>query len=77
MKEQSGLKFPSELRFGIMNTTKDSYLLNSKVAFLKRGNNAAGIWFGHPDFLRYCKVLRYLAGSLSHPKNHNLEIFSQ
>ena len=45
--------------------------------------NAAGIcpfylrWFGHPDFLRYCKVLRYLAGSLSHPKNHNLEIFSQ
>ena len=27
-----------------MNATKDSYLLNSKVAFLKSGQNAAGIW---------------------------------
>ena len=49
MKAQSCLKFPSELCFGIMNTTKDSYLLNSKVAFLKRGQNAAGIC---PFFLR-------------------------
>ena len=36
-------KFPSELCFGNMNTTKDSYLLNSKLASLKRGQNAAGI----------------------------------
>ena len=43
MKTQSGLKFSSELCFGIMNTTKDSYLLNSKVAFLNRGQNASGI----------------------------------
>ena len=35
MKAQNGLKFPSELCFGIMNVTKYSYLLNSKVAFLK------------------------------------------
>ena len=37
MKPQSGLKFLSKLCFGIMNTTKDSYLLNWKIAFLKRG----------------------------------------
>ena len=43
MKAQNGLKIPSELCFGIMNVTKDSYLLNSKVAFLKSGQNAAGI----------------------------------
>ena len=43
MKAQNGLKLPSELYFGIMNATKDSYLLNSKVAFLKSGQNAAGI----------------------------------
>ena len=43
MKAQSGLKFSSELCFGIINTAKDSYLQNSKVAFLKRGQNAAGI----------------------------------
>ena len=43
MKAQSGLKFPSEPYFGIINTTKDLYLLNSKVAFLKRGQNVAGI----------------------------------
>ena len=49
MKAQNGLKFPSELCFGIMNVTKDSYLLNSKVAFLKSGKNAAGIC---PFFLR-------------------------
>ena len=52
MKAQNGLKFPSELCFGIMNLTKDSYLLHSKVAFLKSGENAAGIC---PFFLR-CKV---------------------
>ena len=40
---QNGLKFPSELCFGTMNLTKDSYLLNSKVASLKSGQNAAGI----------------------------------
>ena len=43
MKAQNGLKFPSELRFGFINVTKDSYLLNSKVVFLKSGQNAAGI----------------------------------
>ena len=43
MKAQSGLKFSSEMCFGIINTKKDSYLLNYKVAFLKRGQNAAGI----------------------------------
>ena len=37
------LRFLSELCFGIMNATKDSYLLNSKVVFLKSGQNAAGI----------------------------------
>ena len=31
MKAQNGLKFPSELCFGIINVTKDSYWLNSKV----------------------------------------------
>ena len=49
MNAQSGLKFPSELFFGIMNAAKDSYLLNSKDAFLKSGQNAAGIC---PFFLR-------------------------
>ena len=37
MKAQNSQKIPSELCFGIMNVTnvvtKDSYLLNSKVAF--------------------------------------------
>ena len=33
---QNGLKFPSELCFGIMNLTKDSYLLNSKVAKMRQ-----------------------------------------
>ena len=32
--------------------------------------------FGHPDFVRYCGVLRYLAGSLFQPKNHTLQIYS-
>ena len=45
MKAHSGLQFPSELCFGLMNATKDSYLLNSKVAFLKSGQNSAGISF--------------------------------
>ena len=49
MKAQNGITFPSEMCFGIMNVTKDSYLLNSKVAFLKSGQNAAGIC---PFFLR-------------------------
>ena len=49
MKAQNGLKLPSELCFGIMNVTKDSYLQNSKVGFLKSGQNAAGIC---PFFLR-------------------------
>ena len=53
MKAQNGLKFPSELCFGIMNATKDSYLLNSKVAFLKSGQNAAG---NFPFFLRWIGV---------------------
>ena len=44
MNAQNGLKFPSELCFCIMNTAKDWYLLNSKVAFLKSGQNAAGIY---------------------------------
>ena len=35
LKAQNGLKFPLELCFGIMNLIKDSYLQNSKVAFLK------------------------------------------
>ena len=35
MKPQNGPKFPSELCFGIMNVTNDSYLLNSKIVFLK------------------------------------------
>ena len=34
MKAQNGLKFPSELCFGITNITKDSFLINSKAAFL-------------------------------------------
>ena len=55
MKAQKGLKFPSELCFGILNTTKDSYLLNSKVLFLKRGQNAAGI---SPFFLRKINIFR-------------------
>ena len=49
MKAQNGLKFPSELCFGIMNATKDSYLQNSKAAALKGGQNAVGIC---PFFLR-------------------------
>ena len=43
MKAQNGLKFPSELCFGTINAKKDSHLLSSKVAFLKSGQNAAGI----------------------------------
>ena len=39
----NGLKFPPELFFCIMNAARDSYLLNSNVAFLKSGQNAAGI----------------------------------
>ena len=53
MKAQNGLKFPSELCFGIMNATQDSYLLNSKVALLKSGQNAAGIC---PFFLLCLRV---------------------
>ena len=55
MKAQNGLKFPSELCFGIMNVTKDSYLLNSKVTFLRSGQNSAGIC---PFFLR-CTCWRF------------------
>ena len=36
MKAQKDLKFPSELCFGIVNATKDSYLLNSKVAKIRQ-----------------------------------------
>ena len=54
MKALNGLKFLSELCFGIMKAAKDSYLLISKVAFLKSGQNAAGIC---PFFLR-CNVLQ-------------------
>ena len=43
MKAQNGLKFPPELCFGNMNVTKDLCLLNSKVAFLKSGQNEAEI----------------------------------
>ena len=43
MNAQNGLKFLSELCFGIINAAKDSYLLNSKVTFLNSGQNAAGI----------------------------------
>ena len=50
MKAQSGLKLPSELCFGIMNVTNDSYQLNSKVASLKSGQNVAGI---RPFFLQF------------------------
>ena len=56
MKAQNGLNFPSELCFGIRNATKDSYMLNSKVAFLKSDQNAAGIF---PYFL-LC-IRRHLA----------------
>ena len=51
MKAQSGLKFPSKLYFGIINTTKAKRFVFAKfkVAFLKRGQNAAGIC---PFFLR-------------------------
>ena len=54
-KRQNGLKFPSELCFGIMNATKDSYLLDSKVAFLKSGQNAAGIYPFLNEALRHVK----------------------
>ena len=57
MKAQNGLKFLSELCIGIMNAAKDSYLLNSKVAFLKSGQNAAEIC---PFFLRWYAVIWYL-----------------
>ena len=43
MKAQNGLKFPLELCFGIITVTKDSYLVNSKVGFLKSGQNEARI----------------------------------
>ena len=55
MKAQNGLKLPLELFFGIMNVTKYSYLLNSKVAFLKSGQNAARIC---PLFHRWCIFLK-------------------
>ena len=42
MKAKNGLKFPSELCFAIIFATKDLPLLNSKVAFLKSGQNGAG-----------------------------------
>ena len=41
LKAQNGQKFISELYFGIINAAKDSYLLNSKVAFFKSGQNTA------------------------------------
>ena len=44
MKAQNGLKCPSDLCFGTMKVTKNSYLLNSKFAFLKSGQNEAGIF---------------------------------
>ena len=56
MKAQSGLNFPPEMCFGIMNTTKDSYLINSKVAFLKRGQNTAGIFPFFYGATVQCKV---------------------
>ena len=58
MKAQNGLKFLSELCFGIMSAAKDSYLLNSKVAFLISGQNAAGIC---PFFskVKWCKIDQY------------------
>ena len=90
MKAQNGLKFPSELCFGIMNAAKDSYLLNSKVAFLKSGQNAAGIcpfFYGadvlQPEHLswtysiRYSRVFRYLADSPSHIKKLGLAKFQK
>ena len=43
------IKYPSELCFGIINATEDLYLLNSKVAFLKSGQNVAE---NYPLFLR-------------------------
>ena len=55
------------------------------LLFLKETNTVEprnSAKFGHPDFLRYCGVLRYLAGSLSHPKNHilkyslNIQVFT-
>ena len=51
MKGQNGLKFPSELYFSMINVTKDSYLVNSKVSILKSDQNAAGIcpfFYGAP-----------------------------
>ena len=65
MKAQNGLKFPSELCFGIMNVTKDSYLLSSKVAFLKSGQNAAGICpFFYGAFVHHGFALFFDANSL-------------
>ena len=55
MKAQNGLKFLSELCFGIMNAAEGSYLLNSKVVFLKNGQNEARIC---PFFLR-CFALKF------------------
>ena len=54
MKAQNDLKVLSELCFGILNAAKDSYLLNEKVAFLKSGQNAAGIC----NFFLRCKYLK-------------------
>ena len=46
MKAENGLKLPSsELCFGILNEIKDLYLLNSKVASLKSGQNGRNLSF--------------------------------
>ena len=57
MKVQNSLNFLSELCFGTVNSAKDSYLLNSKVVFLKSGQNEAGI--GH-FFLQCCALIKLL-----------------
>ena len=54
MKAENGLKFLTELCFG-MNEAKDSCLLDSKVAFLKSGQNAAGIYPFLNEALRHVK----------------------
>ena len=61
MNAQNGLKFPSDLCFGIMNATKYSYLLNSKVGFLKSGQNAAE---NCPFFLRWKVLVIFVRFSL-------------
>ena len=75
MKAQNGLKFPSELCFGIMNVTKDSYLINSKVAFLKSGQNAARICLFFLQWNRIQDIEIFVLNSLSIASHAVLAVF--